>query len=253
MRPASSLCRLAAACVLALLPATGFAAELRALYGNWAYDIAGQARESGRDYDFARDLELDTGSRTGGLIEWDTPRGLWPDLALGYQRVAADGDHEETTTITDPILGIPVTSVTRTIDTGADLTDSHLTARYPWRWGVLKLAGGLTLRRLEGNFTIADSDAGQSESQDYDQWIPQAHLQLRLPLKRVGALLAETDAVSYDGNRAVQWRAGLELRALAPLLAELSWQEKRYAVTVDDDRLDARLDGGLLRVGLLLR
>lgn len=253
MRSTPVFRRAAAACAFALLPAIAGAAELRALYGNWAYDISGNARESGRDYDFARDLELDTGRRGGALLEWDTPRGPWPDLALGWQRIAAGGDHEETTTVFDPVLGIPVTSVTRTIDTRADLTDSHLSARYPWRWGALRLAGGLTLRHLEGDFTIADSEAGESETQDYDQWIPQAHLQLRLPLKRVGALVAETDAVSYDGNRAVQWRAGLEVRAFAPLLAELSWQEKRYAVTVDDDRLDARLDGGVLRVGLLLR
>lgn len=234
---------------LALFSAAGSAAELRATSGRWSYDLSGTATNGPDTYDFQRDLELQTGSRRSVEIAWDTPEGAWPDLALGLQRIAASGDHEETETVL--VLGVPVTEVTRTIMTAGDLKETHLTARYPWTWGSLRMAGGLTARHLEGHFRIEDSDNGQAEDSAYDELIPQLHLGARLPLGQAVTLLAQTDAVTYSGNSAVQWRAGAELRVFRRLLVEAGWQASRYTIELEDDRLDARLAGALVRLGLV--
>jgi hypothetical protein len=240
-------CRACWAAFLCLWVAGTAAAELRIGVGRWDYDLAGSATDQGRHYDFERDLELQAGGRSTLLVELDPPRG--PNWAFSYARMGAGGDHTETTVITGP-LGIPITTVSREVTTAADFDDYELSARWPWTWGTLRWAGGLTLRRLAGTVLIDDSAEAEPTRESYDEILPQLHARVRWPLGGRLSLLAAGYGMEYDGNRAVEWRAGAELR-FGALLLEGGWQQKRYVIDVEDFRLDATLDGALLRAGFV--
>ena len=60
-------------------------------------------------------------------------------------------------------------------------------------------------------------------------------------------------AVAYGGNRALEYRAALELRLFEPVRVEFGWQEKRYDLTAGAYALDATLRGLLLRIGVVFQ
>ena len=242
--------RLLAALCLTLW-AAGAAAEFRIGVGSWDYELSGNANDRGREYDFRDDLELQTSGRRSLLVELETGPGGWPDFAASYTQMGAAGQHTETFTPLGP-LGVPLPPVTQDIVASADFDDYEITARWPWTWGKVHWGGGLTLRRLTGTVVIEDSEQTDSTHEDYDVVLPQLHLRARWPLGKRLALSAAGYGVEYDGSRAVEWRAGAELR-LKALLLEAGWQEKRYVIDVDDFRLDAQLDGALLRAGFVWR
>jgi outer membrane protein len=236
------ICAIAAAVVLGAAAGRAHAAELRATLGSWGYHIDGAVVDRGQRYDLRDDLELDPDGRRSLRLEWDTPRGWWPDLALGYTQIAAHGDHAETT-----LLG------TRTIETDADFDHVDLVARYGVRLGPLRAAAGLALQQLRGELVIEDSDDPAPRRERYDELIPQLHAQLRWRLGSGLTLAAVGQGIEHDGDRALDLRAVAELRFMAPLLLEIGWQEQRYEIGLADYALDARVRGALFRIGVLYR
>lgn len=226
-------------------------AELRAGAGGWHYDLAGKVNDNGNVYDFDQDLALHPEGRRSIMLEWDTPSGWYPDLAASYSRIGASGSHEQTVPVF--VGGIQVGTVTRTINASADFDDYDLALRYPWRWGSLRLTGGAVAKRLKGRVDIADSQQSQAIHETYDETVPELQLGLRWPLGRWFTLAATGQGLEYRGSRAYEWRGVLELRGLGPLFADAGWQLKRYDIDVDGYALDAKLNGALFRLGLLLR
>jgi len=221
------------------------AAEFRALLGGWGYHFDGAVDDRGTRYDFRDDLELSPRRRRSLSLELDTRPGWWPDFAAGWSQMGADGHHTETT-----VIG-PVTT-TRVITTDAGFDSYDLIARYPFKLGPLRAAAGLAVQQLRGDILINDSNDPAPRRERYDEVFPQLHAQLRWRLGPL-ALVAAGQGIEYDGSKAVEWRAGAELRFMQPLLIEFGWQEKRYEVSLTDYTLDARLRGALFRVGFLYR
>jgi outer membrane protein len=240
------------AAAAALLASSAATAEFRAGIGAWRYDLTGTVTDRGQTYDFERDLEIQASGRRSVLIEWDTGPGLWPDLAVSLSALGAAGRHEETFTLFD-LLGNPVGSQTESVSAAADFDDYDLTARYPFDWGALRFAVGLTAKRLRGTVLIDDSSNPPPSQQNYDETIPEVHAQVRVPLGKAFVLGASAQGIEAGGSSALEWRAALELRLLAPLLVEVGWQEKRYNIQLDSYALDARLGGALLRAGFFFR
>lgn len=238
---ARNLCLGALALVLAA-PAT--ASEFRATAGVWRYDIGGTVTDRGQQYDLEERLEMQPSGRRSWAVEWDTPKGPFPDLALAYSRVGATGHHEETVTV------FPLPPQTETIDATAEFDDYELTARYPFGTGALRFALGVTVKKFDGEVFIDDSTNPPPSRQQYDETVPLAHGQLRVGFGKRFAVAATVQGASADGNSATEWRALAQLR-LEPLIVEAGWQEKRYELNLDGRALDARLDGGLLRIGYL--
>lgn len=225
------------------------AAEFRAVAGHWRYDLTGQVTDRGQTYDFERDLGLRPSGRRSLLLDYDTKAG-WPDFAVSYSQFGAQGERSETGTV--GIGPIPIGSETRRLAADADFDDFDLTARLPLRLGSASLSLGLTVKRLRGELVIDDSEEPAPRRQNYDEIFPELHAQLRWPWSRFLTLAATLQGIEYRGSAASEYRAALELR-LGRLLLEGGWQEKRYEITLDNYRLDSRLNGALLRAGFILR
>lgn len=221
------------------------AAEFRALLGSWGYHFDGRVDDRGTRYDFNDELGLVPRGRRSALLELDTPRGAWPNIAASYTQLGADGNTVETLTVG------PVTT-TRTITTDADFDGWDLVARYPFRLGPLRAAAGIGVQQLRGDILIEDSNDAAPRRESYDEVFPQLHAQLRWRLGPM-VLMATGQGVEYDGSRALEWRAGAEFRFMEPLLLEVGFQEKRYEIELTDHALDARVRGALVRVGFLIR
>lgn len=239
--------RIAAVALLCAFSTSGFAIELRALFGGWHPEVAGFVTDRGETFDFQDDLGLDASGRRSVLLELDTGRGLWPDWSAGYSPLAAAGAREHQT----GILVVP--GQTRRLAASADFEDYDLTARYPLRWRALQLSLGLSAKRLSGVIVIEDSEEPAPRRERYDEVFPQLHAGLRWRLGSLMHLVGQAQGVEYEGSRALEYRAVAELRVLEPLLLELGWQKKRYRISLSDYVLDAKLDGLLLRVGFLFR
>lgn len=225
-------------------------AEFRVGLGGWRYDLSGFVVDQGKTYDFERDLGLEASGRRSLSLELDTKAG-WPDFAAGFTQLGAHGVHEET--MAGGLIGpIPLPGTTRTVVSDSDFDDLDLTARVPLRWGAATVSLGLTVKRLRGQIVIDDSEEPAPRRQDYDETFPQLHAQLRWPITSFLALTGGAQGIAYEGSRATELRATAELRLLKRLLVEAGWQQKRYQISVDDYRLDAKLDGVLLRFGFLL-
>lgn len=227
-----------------LLSGSATGAEVRATFGGWQYGLTGTATDAGTVYDFQRDLGVNRDSGRSLQLAWDTGPGWWPDLELTYSGIKASG----TRTVPSP----PPLPGSRTLAVAADAVDVDLTARYPWRWNDLSTSLGLTLKQLAGDIRIDDSDQAQPSRQQFNEIIPQGQLQLRWHLSRILILGATGQGIAYDGDRAVEWRAGSELRLFEPVLVEFGLQEKRYKLTAGDYALDARVRGLYLRVGVAI-
>lgn len=227
------------------------AAEFRAGLGGWRYDLSGSVTDAGRSYDFEDDLALQPSGRRSVLLEWDTGEGWWPDWSASFSQLGAAGYSEETFTLF--VGGVPVGSQTESIAASADFDDYDLTARYPFDLGPFGAAVGLTAKRLRGEVLIDDSTRAAPSRQQYDETVPEVHLQLRWALGESLVLGAAGQGIRFGGDSALEWRATVEYRGLAPLLLEAGWQEKRYDLDLGDYALDARLGGALARVGFLLR
>lgn len=222
------------------------ATEFRGTLGGWGYHLSGDLDDRGQHYDFGDDLGLQGRRRRSLQLDFDTPKGWWPDFAASYSQLGARGSTSRTVTIG------PITS-TRTIFTDADFDGYDLVARYPWRWHSLRLAGGLAVQQLKGDVMIVDSNDSAPRIEHYDEVFPELHVQARWSLGSALALVGTLQGVEYDGSRAVEWRAAAEFRFMQPLLIEFGWQQKRYRIDLTDYELDARLRGTLLRVGFLYR
>lgn len=246
--PRLILC-LAALPVLGCCTAAFAAPEFRAGYGSWRYDLSGTVTDRGRTYDLREDLELESSGRRSVLVEWDTGAGWWPDLALSFSQLGAAGRHEETFTLFD-LLGNPIGTQTESITASADFDDYDLTLRYPFGLGPVQCAAGITVKNLRGEVLIDDSTNPPPSRQEYDETVPEVHVQLRWPLGQHLVLAAAGQGIEYDGSSAAEWRATAEVR-LGPLLLEGGWQSKRYDINLDGYALDARLDGALARVGFV--
>jgi hypothetical protein len=229
------------------LPHLCLAAEFRAAWGAWNYDLSGSVTQDGRNYDLQDDLALQRSGRRSLQVEWDTPAG-WPDLSARFSRLGARG-HAEYQTIAFDILGNPIGTDDQTIDAAADFDDYDLTARWPLRLGALQLALGVTVKRLSGTVEIDDSGNPPASREQYAETVPELHAALRLPLAGWLALAGSAQGIAQGGNSALEWHAAAELR-LKALLLEAGWQEKRYELDLDGRALDARLAGALARVGL---
>jgi hypothetical protein len=236
-------------CVAVLLCASvatdAHATEFRAGLGGWAYRIGGSTVTNGQAYDLQYDLALHGSRRRSFMLEWDTPRGAWPDLAASYSQLGASGTRE--------YEGGLLLPTTETIRARASFDDYDLTARYPWRWGGLRFTGGLTVKHLVGEVDIDDSGQPPPTHESYDEILPLVHVGVTWAFPHLARLVAVAHGVEAGGSSALDWRAGVEVRVLEPLLVEVAWQQKRYKVDVDDYRLDATLDGMLFRVGFLYR
>jgi len=241
---------LAALAAFACGPLAHAAPEFRAGYGSWRYDIAGTVRDGDRTYDLQEDLELEAAGRRSIVVEWDTPTSWLPNLAVSFSQVGGSGEAEYRSVSLD-LLGNPLFQ-DETVSASADFDDLDVTLRYPFGLGPVQAAAGVTVKRLRGEVLIDDSGNPPPSRQRYDETVPQLHGQLRWPFARRLAATATGQGISYDGNRAVEWRAGAEL-TLGPVLLEAGWQEKRYEVNLSDYALDARLDGAVARVGFVFR
>ena len=227
-----------------LLAAPAAATEFRATAGVWRYDIGGTVTDRGESYDLQEELEMRPSGRRSWAIEWDTPKGPFPDLAVAYSRIGGTGYHEETVTV------FPLPPQTESIAASADFDDYELTARYPFGTEAFRFALGVTVKKFDGEVLIDDSTNPPPSRQQYDETVPLAHGQLRMALGKRFAIAATAQGASADGNSATEWRALAQLR-LEPLIVEAGWQEKRYELNLDGRALDARLDGGLVRIGYL--
>lgn len=242
--------RLAIALVLLSLSAATplQAGEFRAALGSWRYDLSGDVTDRGETFDFEKDLGLGASGRRSLLLEYDTP-ARWPDLAASFSQLGARGERTETRPAPLPI-GPPQT---RRLATDVDFDDYDLTVRVPLRVAAAVVSLGLSAKRLRGEVVIDDSDEPAPRHQTYDEVFPQLHAQLRWPLSRFLTLAVAAQGIEYQGSKAAEYRVAAEIRLWKRAQIEFGWQEKRYEITLDDYRLDARLDGALLRLGVLLR
>ncbi len=224
------------------------AAEFRATLGNWRYDLSGFVTDRGESFDFENDLGLEPSGRRSLSLEYDTNEG-WPDFSASFNQIGAQG--ERTGPCTAGIAQCLIDPQPRRLATDADFKDYDLAAHVPIRLGRAAVSLGLAARWLRGDLVIEDSDEPAPRRQNYDELFPELHVQLRWPLSRFLTLAGAAQGIEYRGSKATEYRAALELRLLK-LLIEAGWQEKRYEITLDDYRLDARLGGALLRFGLLL-
>jgi hypothetical protein len=220
------------------------AEEVRALFGGGHYGLEGSVVDRGVHYDFDDDLGLELQRRRGFALEVDTPPGGWPDFTVSYTPLAASGQRSEPVTFPFP--------ATRTILTNADFDIHEVVVRWPLNQGRLRASLGVTVQRLEGELVIDDNQEARQRHEHYDEVFPQLHVQLRRATRKF-ALETVAQGISYDGSRALEWRALAEARFLGPFTVQFGWQERRYRIELADYALDARVRGALLRFGVLYR
>lgn len=248
-----TLKKIISAAALAVLCAPATHAEVRGAYGNWLFGISGTAVEGGKTYDFERDLAARRAGNNSLQLAWDTGPGWWrPDLELNLSRIGVQGSNTGLRCTQVVPVG-PPSCVTTTLTVDSNFHDEELVARYPLNSGALKLSAGLAVKHLRGTVVITDSSQSQPSRGDYNQTFPELHADLRWPVTSWAVLELVGQGAQYQGSRAFEWRAGFEVQALAPLLIEASWQQKRYDINVNRDALNVSLDGALLRAGFLLR
>jgi hypothetical protein len=223
------------------------AAEFRAVLGGWGYHITGTTVANGQPYDLKDDLELHGSRRRSALVEFDTPRGWWPDIAASYSQLGATGSQSGTFAVG------PLPPTSRTIRASGRFDDLDLTLRYPWRWAGLRFSAGVMAKRLNGDIDIDDSAQAQPSHQSYDEILPLLQAGVRWRVGSMLTLAAQGQGIESGGNRALEWRTSAEIRVMEPLLVEFGWQQKRYDIDVGNYALDAAVKGMLLRIGFLYR
>jgi hypothetical protein len=232
-----------------LAAATAQAGEFRAGAAGWRDELSGQVNDHGQVLDFRGDLDAQADGVRSLRLEYDTP-GRWPNLSAAFAQLAADGHvHQDGPFIFGPIV-IP-NGTSSDVDTRAEFQDGEFLLRYPLQLGPLALSGGLAAKWLKGEVVITDTGNGTRNRQHYNLVFPELHAQLRWAGRWIGFDLVG-QGIRYGGNRALEWRAALQVNALSPLTLEGGWQEKRYDVAAGDSSMDARLAGPWLGLGLTL-
>lgn len=238
------LCLLLCAVCLPALAVDG-----RVAAGGWGFHVSGFVNDNGERLDFQRDLgaKREDGLSFEAMIGELGPRWL-PDLALSYTPIKARGGNSRQTGTSIGPIDLGGGTVTR--DTDADLDDYDATLRYPFAFGPLRLTPGLAVKRLDGVITIVDRSDGSVSRQPFDETFPMLALRGTLDLGDNFALELNALGVQYQGDRAVDARAMFWLRLLQPVVLGAGWQLKRYEIDTGNYRLDARLDGARVLVGI---
>lgn len=238
-----ALCTLGA--FLALSASAVSAAELRAAFGGWDYDLQGHYNDSNRDRDFQRDLAVRPRDRASVSLDYQWRAGR-PDLSFAYTQIGARGRSAENVPV--GIGPIPIGTAGTTVDSLSDFTDIEIAARWPLSRGDWRLSPGVVLKRLAGELRITENDVDVSR-QDIEVWFPQPLLRLDGRLASWLRFNASVQGIAYDGDRAQEWQSSAEI-TVGALLVQGGWQEKRYRIRDDDSDLDAHLRGPVFRLGL---
>jgi hypothetical protein len=236
--------RIVVALLLGLGSGTAAAGELSFGYDWWSEKVSGVVDTRGQRIDLEHDVDLTVHSKSTFNTRWDTSGEWVPDFLADYRRIEVDGRH---TVSSSTLLG----TTTTTILANANLGDVQATARYPWRSEHFVLWGGVTVKRLAGDLTTQNQNETQETRERVNETFPMLHGGVEVPLGSRLRLASDLDWISSGGDRALQWRAGVDLQLWGPLGLSGGWQRRHYVVHSNSDSLDATLGGGA--VGAFLR
>lgn len=243
--------------VVSLLLATGAARAdggfVHAFIGGWAYDVTGTTETTSR-LDFEDDLGLRSTDRKSYALGITPAQPGWlPALEFDYTRIAADG--RQTVSLlpfvgAEPVPGALPVSTTVQIDDRTRIQDAELSARWPYRWNTLSLAGGFSLAWVKGSVTVADSDTGQQQRQPVNQVFPLLSLAAQWQPTAALRFTLSGDYVQYKGNRADEIEARVLWKFLGPVGLQGGYLRRRYKITEPDYRLNAQVGGA--RIGVVI-
>lgn len=206
----------------------------------WSYDAAGFVEDNGERLDFDDDLDVRERPARGYRIEVPGARG-WPDWQADFSQIGGRGRRVAEQTLNFGPLAIAAGS--SVLSTNAHFDDADLTARWRWRRGALLVRPGISVKSLRGEVVITDTSNGQASRQPYDELFPLLHVGLSWAPARTVGLSAAVQGAAYRGNRALEWRAAVDVGLFRPLYLHAGWQEKGYEIDLENYRLDARLRG----------
>jgi hypothetical protein len=176
------------------------------------YSVQGSADDSSGHVDVEQN-EVDGRTEPYLALRYrQNQRSWWPDLALQYSRIEAEGLHRvsEPTAIGGPVLVPGVTAETR-----ADVDDVTLGVEYPLLDTLLdlplSLSAGVAVRYLGGSIPIRDSDAGSEDAQALGEVFPLLTAALRWSLWQPLALVADGAWIQAGSSTAYPFYAGLEI------------------------------------------
>ena len=237
------------ALALCLLPGLAQAQMFDLYAARWNYDIEGTVTDSGDTLDLQDDLAVEPRKQDLLIARWDTP-GRWPDLALHYTPIRVTGQTDVTTTTTfGPIV---LDETTSTALTDADLKDLDLAARMRWDRNNNIYWLGAAVKRIKGSILVSDADNPDNrERQPVNQTFPLLHAAAWLPYNDWLAFEVEAQAVSYQGDKAIELRVAADA-AWRRLRLTAGWQRKDYEFDGGRYRIDAELCGFYLGAGFAL-
>ncbi len=230
---------------LALCARDAAAGDLSLQLAAWDHDVKGHARDAQGAVDFEQ-LGVDGDVEPYARLQWRQDDGSWwPDAALTYCRLQAQGSNVVTTSVS---IGDVVVLPGGTAAADADVHDSTLTLSYPLLRRVIAFDAGVSLRHLGGDILIENANSRASDRQRVDQLFPLLHAALALPIGSRLSLVADGGWIEHRDDRAYEIHAGIDARLWRSLSLQAGWMKKRYDVLQQDYQLDATLSG--LRIGL---
>lgn len=230
-----------------LLPALANAQGFGLAYGNWDAHVSGTITDNGAQLNLDHDLGVHATNRNSYALHWETGPGWWrPDIAADYMRIQVSGSNQTTTGGLQFGGIILAPGISTLLVTHADIRDTGVTLRYPFTLGVVHAAAGVTVRHLDGDIRVQDSNGAAQSNQPVNETFPMAHLRLELPLAPRLGIVASGNWIAGGGNRANDFTVEARARIYGPFSISAGWRYKYYYVNSNGYLLDTRLQGLLL-------
>ena len=205
-----------------------------------AGDLAGGSRQA----DLETELGYDNGRQTGFYVGLEHGLPFLPNARLRR------ADFSETATGTlNGNFDFGGETFTGSVSSGFELDSTDLTLYYTPLDVLVKLDVGLTARRLSAQFDMRS--AGLAAQEKASATIPMLYAGAYAKLPLTGFYVTgELNAVSFDGDKLMDGRAGIGWVSDFLLGLELGYAQQVLDIDIDEVKADINLGGPFLAVSL---
>ncbi len=221
------------------LHAADFAARMGV--GSWQQDLGGSIDSTNTDIgtvSVKNDLGFDSESGLSYYLLLEHPLGVVPNVKLQYTELNSD----ESNVLERDITYDNVTfTANQTIRSALDLNHVDLSLYWQPVQGRFDLSLGITIRVLDGSFTVRSENNQSVARQSVDEAFPLPYMHLGYEFGETGMSIgAEFKAAAFEGDKFIDSNLRLAWESSTGLGLELGYR----SITLEADDLDVTDSNG---------
>lgn len=209
----------------------------------WQQELSGDVKSGnlGTNIDIENDLGYkDSEDNANFYIAFEHPLPFIPNVRLARTELELSGENN-TSVVFDG------TTYTGNLKSTTDLSHTDATLYYEILDNWVSLDIGITARMFDEGFTLTGTTAGgtQTSTINVDATIPMLYAAVKFELPLTGLyILAEGNAISYDGDGLYDYKAGLGYETSLGFGVEAGFRS--FAIKYEDssdESIDLTIDG----------